>query len=117
MITLKKKAGPGDLSGITKLTVGVSWDPTSGSSGGPLGWVRRKRGVDLDLVAILMQGSEPVRFAGLDSLDPMGNGSVQHTADEQTGVASGDDESVHVTFASVPAAIDAIVFVAAAFKK
>ncbi|WP_227996399.1 TerD family protein [Nocardia australiensis] len=117
MITLKKEDGAADLNGITKLTVGVSWDPSSGTSGGALGWARRKRGVDLDLIAILMQGPEPVRFAGLDSLDPLGNGSVQHTGDEQTGAATGDDESVHVTFANVPDGIDAIVFVATAFKK
>ncbi|WP_433200177.1 TerD family protein [Nocardia sp. CA-107356] len=117
MITLKKEDGAADLNGITKLTVGVSWDPSGGTSGGALGILRRKRGVDLDLIAILMQGAEPVRFAGLDSLDPLGNGSVQHTGDEQTGAASGDDESVHVTFANVPEAIDAIIFVAAAFKK
>ncbi|MEV6429530.1 TerD family protein [Nocardia sp. NPDC051463] len=117
MITLKKEDGAADLNGITKLTVGVSWDPSAGTSGGAMGLLRRKRGVDLDLIAILMQGPEPVRFAGLDSLDPMGNGSVQHTGDEQTGAASGDDESVHVTFADVPGGIDSIVFVAAAFKK
>lgn len=115
--TLAKGDEPAELDGITKLSIGVSWDPSSGTSGGALGWARRKRGVDLDLIAILMQGDEPVRFAGLDSLDPMGNGSVQHTGDEQTGAASGDDETVHVTFADVSPAITSIVFVAAAFKK
>ncbi|WP_028476893.1 TerD family protein [Nocardia sp. CNY236] len=117
MITLRKEDGAADLAGISELHVGASWDPSSGTSGGALGWARRKRGVDLDLVAILMQGGEPVRFAGLDSLDPLGNGSVVHTGDEQTGAASGDDETVHVKFANVPPVIDAIVFVAAAFKK
>ncbi|MGX1810263.1 TerD family protein [Nocardia sp. NPDC055321] len=117
MITLRKEDGAADLGGITKLSVGVSWDPSAGSSGGVLGIARRKRGVDLDLIAILMQGAEPVRFAGLDSLDPLGNGAVLHTGDEQTGAASGDDETVHVTFGSVPTAIDSIIFVAAAFKK
>ncbi|MBL1080285.1 TerD family protein [Nocardia sp. 2] len=117
MITLKKEDGAADLAGITKMSVGVSWDPSAGASGGLLGIARRKKGVDLDLVAILMQGSEPVRFAGLDSLDPLGNSSVLHTGDEQTGAASGDDETVHVTFADVPGGIDAIIFVAAAFKK
>ncbi|MEU0544987.1 TerD family protein [Nocardia sp. NPDC005978] len=117
MITLRKEDGAADLGGITKLSVGVSWDPSAGSSGGVLGIARRKRGVDLDLIAILMQGAEPVRFAGLDSLDPLGNGAVLHTGDEQTGAASGDDETVHVTFANVPTAIDSIIFVAAAFKK
>ncbi|WP_306361517.1 TerD family protein [Nocardia sp. CC227C] len=117
MITLKKEDGAADLAGITKMSVGVSWDPSAGASGGLLGMARRKKGVDLDLVAILMQGGDPVRFAGLDSLDPLGNGSVVHTGDEQTGAAVGDDETVHVTFANVPTAIDSIVFVAAAFKK
>ncbi|WP_282776664.1 MULTISPECIES: TerD family protein [unclassified Nocardia] len=117
MITLKKEDGAADLAGITKMSVGVSWDPSAGASGGLLGMARRKKGVDLDLVAILMQGGDPVRFAGLDSLDPLGNGAVVHTGDEQTGAASGDDETVHVTFANVPTAIDSIVFVAAAFKK
>lgn len=117
MITLRKEDGAADLAGITKMSVGVSWDPSSGTSGGILGIARRKKGVDLDLIAILMQGAEPVRFAGLDSLDPLGNGSVAHTGDEQTGAASGDDETVHVTFDKVPSAITSIVFVAAAFKK
>ncbi|MET9213462.1 MULTISPECIES: TerD family protein [unclassified Nocardia] len=117
MITLKKEDGAADLAGITKMSVGVSWDPSAGSSGGLLGIARRKRGVDLDLIAILLQGGEPVRFAGLDSLNPLGNGAVVHTGDEQTGAAAGDDETVHVTFAEVPPGIDAIVFVAAAFKK
>ncbi|NNH70526.1 stress protein [Nocardia uniformis] len=117
MITLRKEDGAADLAGITKMSVGVSWDPSAGTSGGLLGIARRKKGVDLDLIAILMQGAEPVRFAGLDSLDPLGNGSVIHTGDEQTGAASGDDETVHVTFSEVPGGIDSIVFVAAAFKK
>ena len=117
MITLRKEDGPADLAGISNLSVGVSWDPSAGTSGGLLGMARRKKGVDLDLIAICAQGGDPVRFAGLDSLDPFGNGSVQHSGDEQTGAASGDDETVHVTFAGVPGAIDSIVFVAAAFKK
>jgi tellurium resistance protein TerZ len=106
-ITLTKESGAADLNGITHLIVGVAWDPSAGASGGVLGKARRKKGVDLDLVAVLMQGAEPVRFAGLDSLDPLGNGSVKHSG----------DETVQVTFANVPPAITSIVFIAAAFKK
>lgn len=116
-ITLTKDDGPADLNGVTHMSVGVAWDPSSGTSGGLLGKARRKKGVDLDLIAVLMQGSEPVRFAGLDSLDPLSNGSVKHSGDEQTGAAEGDDETVQVTFAAVPAQITAIVFIAAAFKR
>lgn len=44
MITLKKEDGAADLAGISKLSVGVSWDPSAGASGGALGWARRKKG-------------------------------------------------------------------------
>ncbi|MFG2592744.1 TerD family protein [Streptomyces sp. NBC_01166] len=117
MITLTKEDGPADLDGVTHLSIGVSWDPTAGSSGGVMGMLRRKTGTDLDLIAIAVQGADPVRLAGLDSLDPMGNGSLVHSGDNQTGRGDGDDETVTVEFARIPANITSIVFVAAAFKK
>ncbi|MGW2617226.1 TerD family protein [Streptomyces sp. NPDC001500] len=117
MITLTKEDGPADLDGVTRLTIGVSWDPTAGSSGGVLGKLRRKSGTDLDLIAVAMQGTDPVRLAGLDSLDPMGNGSLVHSGDNQTGHGDGDDETVTVEFARIPPQITSIVFVAAAYKK
>ncbi|MFC7219043.1 TerD family protein [Streptomyces polyrhachis] len=117
MITLKKEDGPADLDGITHLSIGVSWDPTSGSSGGLLGKLNRKVGTDLDLIAIAMAGADPVRLAGLDSLDPLGNGALVHSGDNQTGKGDGDDETVTVEFARVPQNVTAVVFVAAAYKK
>ncbi|WP_369200136.1 TerD family protein [Streptomyces sp. PU-14G] len=117
MITLTKEDGPADLDGVSHLTIGVSWDPTAGSSGGVMGRFRRKAGTDLDLIAVAMQDGDPVRLAGLDSLDPMGNGSLVHSGDNQTGHGDGDDETVTVEFAGVPGNINSIVFVAAAYKK
>ncbi|UNS95251.1 TerD family protein [Streptomyces tubbatahanensis] len=117
MITLTKEDGPADLDGVSHLSIGVSWDPTAGSSGGVMGRFRRKAGTDLDLIAIAMQDGDPVRLAGLDSLDPMGNGSLVHSGDNQTGHGDGDDETVTVEFAGVPGNITSIVFVAAAYKK
>ncbi|MFE2483155.1 TerD family protein [Streptomyces sp. NPDC057927] len=117
MITLTKEDGPADLDGVTHLSIGVSWDPTSGSSGGVMGVLRRKTGTDLDLIAIALQGTDPVRLAGLDSLDPMGNGSLVHSGDNQTGRGEGDDETLTVEFARIPPNITSIVFIAAAFKK
>ncbi|GGP77609.1 MULTISPECIES: TerD family protein [Streptomyces] len=117
MITLTKESGPADLDGVTHLSIGVSWDPTAGSSGGVVGLLRRKSGTDLDLIAVAMQGGDPVRLAGLDSLDPMGNGSLVHSGDNQTGRGDGDDETVTVEFARIPDQITSVVFVAAAFKK
>jgi stress response protein SCP2 len=117
VITLKKEDGPADLDGVTHLSIGVSWDPTVGSSGGLIGKIRQKAGTDLDLIAIAMQDSEPVRLAGLDSLDPLGNGGLVHSGDNQTGHGDGDDETVTVDFSRVPSNITSIVFVAAAYKK
>ncbi|MGQ4490717.1 TerD family protein [Streptomyces sp. 372A] len=117
MITLKKEDGPADLDGVTHLSIGVSWDPTVGSSGGLMGKLKQKKGTDLDLIAIAMQGADPVRLAGLDSLDPLGNGSLVHSGDNQTGKGEGDDETVTVDFAKIPSNVTAIVFVAAAYKK
>ncbi|MFI6333479.1 TerD family protein [Streptomyces sp. NPDC050535] len=117
MITLTKEDGPADLAGVTHLTIGASWDPTVGSSGGLMGKIRQKVGTDLDLIAIAMQGADPVRLAGLDSPDPLGNGSLLHSGDNQTGQGDGDDETVTVQLDRVPANITSIVFVAAAYKK
>ncbi|MEU5838064.1 TerD family protein [Streptomyces diacarni] len=117
MITLTKEDGPADLDGVSHLSIGVSWDPTAGSSGGVMGRFRRKAGTDLDLIAVAMQDGDPVRLAGLDSLDPMGNGSLVHSGDNQTGHGDGDDETVTVEFSGVPGNITSIVFVAAAYKK
>ncbi|EST30404.1 stress protein [Streptomycetaceae bacterium MP113-05] len=117
MITLTKEDGPADLDGVTHMSIGVSWDPTAGGSGGFVGKLRRKAGTDLDLIAIALQGEEPVRLAGLDSLDPLGNGSLVHSGDNQTGHGDGDDETVTVEFGRVPSNITSIVFVAAAYKK
>ena len=64
MITLTKEDGPADLDGVTHLEIGASWDPTVGSSGGFIGKLRQKAGTDLDLIAIAMQGQDPVHVAG-----------------------------------------------------
>jgi stress response protein SCP2 len=117
MITLTKDDEPADLAGVTHLSIGVSWDPTAGASGGVIGKLRRKVGTDLDLIAIAMQGPDPVRFAGLDSLDPLQNRSLLHSGDNQTGRGDGDDETVTVEFERLPSNITAIVFVAAAYKR
>ncbi|WP_069174202.1 TerD family protein [Streptomyces griseus] len=117
MITLTKEDGPADLDGVTHMSIGVSWDPTAGSSGGVMGKFRRKKGTDLDLIAIAMHNGDPVRLAGLDSLDPMGNGSLIHSGDNQTGHGDGDDETVTVEFARIPAHVTSIVFIATAYKK
>lgn len=116
MIALKKEDGPYGLGGITKLEVGISWDTSSAGHSGLLGRLSRKIGTDLDLVAVLMNGSDPVRFAGIDQLDPLKDGSVVHSGDNQTGKGEGDDETLSFDLGRISPNVTSIVIVAAAFK-
>lgn len=115
-ITLSKGDEPASLDGVTKLSVGAAWDPSSGNSGKVMGFLRKAKGTDLDLIAVAMVGSEPKRLAGLDSLNPFGNGSLIHTGDATTGKGDGDDELTEATFANFPAIVTSVVYVVAAFK-
>lgn len=116
MIELTKETGPADLAGVDKLRVGVSWDTSTGMSGGLIGKLKQRMGSDLDLVCIGVAGSNPVRYVGIDNLDPM-NGSVVHSGDNTTGRGDGDDEQIDVTFDRIPPNITELHFVIAAFKR
>lgn len=115
--TLTKADGPADLDGVTKMGIGASWDTTTGGRGGLMGFARKACGTDLDAFAILMSGSDPVRYAGLDVTDPLQNGAVTSTGDNQTGHGDGDDELLEVDFTKVPPQVTSIVFVCAAYKR
>jgi tellurium resistance protein TerD len=98
-VSLTKEAG----GTLTAVTVGLGWDARS-TTGADF---------DLDASALLLNsaGKVPtdqhfVFFNNLNSPD----GSVQHTGDNLTGEGEGDDESIKVAVASVPADIDKVVF-------
>ncbi|MFJ8750630.1 TerD family protein [Streptomyces sp. NPDC102441] len=97
-VSLSKEA-----PGLTAVTVGLGWD------------VRTTTGADHDLDASALMCDEAgkvvsdrhfVFYNNLTSPD----GSVQHTGDNLTGEGEGDDESVNVDLASVPAEVAKIVF-------
>jgi stress response protein SCP2 len=118
VVTLDKNSGPADLIGVEKLSVGVSWDMIGGGSGRILGALKRRKGVDLDLIAVAYNSSmEPVRYAGFDNLNPFGNGTLLHTGDNMSGKGDGDDELINVDLLLVPGIVHKLVFVVAAFKK
>ncbi|OPC80895.1 chemical-damaging agent resistance protein C [Embleya scabrispora] len=97
-VSLSKEA-----PGLTAVLVGLGWD------------VRTTTGTDFDLdaSAILLNGSGQapsdghfVFFNNLKSPD----GSVEHTGDNLTGEGEGDDETIKVNLAGVPADVERIVF-------
>ncbi|MGW7356096.1 TerD family protein [Streptomyces sp. NPDC054802] len=97
-VSLSKEA-----PGLTAVLVGLGWD------------VRTTSGADFDLDASALLLNETgkvvsdqhfVFYNNLASPD----GSVEHTGDNLTGEGEGDDESVKVNLAAVPAGVARIVF-------
>lgn len=107
---------PADLTGMTQLRIGVSWDASARNKGGLIGKMSRKAGADLDLFAIVMQGNDPVRFAGLDNVNPIGDGSLVHSGDNTTGQGDGDDETIDAFLTRLPQHVTGIIFTVAVFK-
>ena len=100
-----QKGGNVNLSkeapGIAKMIIGLGWDArvTDGAA------------FDIDGSAFLLKADGKVRadidmifYNNLKSSD----GSVTHTGDNRTGAGDGDDESVVVDLAKVPADVDKI---------
>ncbi len=88
---------------LTKVIVGLGWDPRSTDGAA----------FDLDGSAFLLKSDAKVRadtdfifYNNLKSSD----GSVVHNGDNTTGQGEGDDETVSVDLARVPADIDKISF-------
>ena len=90
---------------LTHLHIGLGWDPVQkkkGLLGGLLGG-GGSDSIDLDASVILVDSSkrilDNVWFQQLKSKD----GSIVHSGDNLTGEGEGDDESIRVDLARVPA--------------
>jgi tellurium resistance protein TerD len=92
-----------EAPGMTAVLVGLGWDArtTTGTD------------FDLDASALLLNNTGKVVsdkhfifFNNTTSPD----GSVEHTGDNLTGEGDGDDETIKVNLAAVPAEVDKIVF-------
>ena len=92
--------------GLTKMTIGLGWDPNEGTG----------HDFDLDASAFMIDErrqipSEPffVFYGNTDSPD----GALRHTGDDPTGgnSADGDDESILVDLSKVDSRITEILFV------
>ena len=103
--------------GLSKILVGLGWDPVQNSGGGILGSLfggGSAPNIDCD-ASVLMLGAndklqnnnDVVYFGNLKSRD----GSVQHSGDNLTGDGDGDDEQIIVDLTKVPANIQKLVFV------
>ncbi len=91
-----------EAPGLSKILVGLGWDARSTDGAA----------FDLDGSAFLLNASGKIRsdsdfifYNNLKSSD----GSVEHTGDNTTGEGEGDDESIRVSLATVPADVDKVV--------
>ncbi|WP_066256924.1 TerD family protein [Neobacillus drentensis] len=104
--------------GLSKILVGLGWDPVqSGGGGGLFGGLFGGGGaanIDCDASVIMLGANDKLQnnkdvvyFGNLKSMD----GSVQHSGDNLTGDGDGDDEQVIIDLSRVPSHIHKLVFV------
>ncbi|MFC6268970.1 TerD family protein [Frigoriflavimonas asaccharolytica] len=94
--------------GLSKLTIGLGWDPREGNTGA--------EGFDLDASAIMIDANR--KLLGEDSFIFYNNlvspdGALTHTGDDPDGNSSDgdDDEAIIVDLARVDAKVEEILFV------
>lgn len=106
--------------GLSKIMVGLGWDPVqkSGGGGGLFGGLFGGGGsganVDCDASVIMLGANDKLQnnndviyFGNLKSKD----GSVTHSGDNLTGDGDGDDEQVSIELDRVPGHVEKLVFV------
>jgi len=87
--------------GLTKIRVGLGWDARSTDGGA----------FDLDASALLLGADGKVRSSDdfiFYNQPKSADGSVVYNGDNRTGAGDGDDETVDVNLAGVPADVDRI---------
>jgi tellurium resistance protein TerZ len=113
-ISLEKSGG-----GITKLHMGLGWDPVPKKKGGFLSGLLGGGGggdIDLDASCVVFDAAgemlDLVWFRALKSKD----GSIVHTGDNLTGEGDGDDEAIKVDVSRLPAGATHLVFLVSSVR-
>ena len=115
-ISLEKEAGVK----LTKIMMGLGWDAVKKNSkpgflGGLFGGGGGDSSVDLDASCVMFDENknviDTVWFKQLTSKD----GSIVHSGDNRTGDGDGDDETIYVDLAKIPASVSVLFFVVNSF--
>lgn len=91
-----------EAAGITVFRMGLAWD------------VNTSGGADFDLDAAAIPCKEDGKAVGPDALCfygnlNWGNGAIKHSGDERTGAATGDDETITIDTAKLPADVKKVI--------
>ncbi len=110
-ISLSKDGGS-----LTRVKMGLGWDPISAPKKGLFKRSAPEKEIDLDASVVLLDADrqvvDTVWFRQLKSKD----GSVTHTGDNLTGAGDGDDESILVDLSAVPSNVEILAFTVNSFS-
>ncbi|MGP9820133.1 TerD family protein [Salinarimonas sp. NSM] len=106
-----------ESAGLSKVRMGLGWDPVKKKGGFLSGLLGGGGGdIDLDASCLMFDGSRQlvdiVWFRQLKS----GDGAIVHSGDNLTGEGDGDDETIGVDLARLPAAVQTLVFTVNSFR-
>jgi tellurium resistance protein TerD len=108
--------------GLSKIMVGLGWDPADNAGGG--GFLGNlfgggKSNIDCDASVFMLDANG--KLAKQKNLVYYGNlnsscGSVRHAGDNLTGQGEGDDEQIYIDLSKVPSDVHRLVFVVNIYK-
>ncbi len=103
-------------TGLSKILVGLGWDPVQKSGKGMLGSLFGGGAPNIDCDASVLMLNENGKLGSKKDLIYFGNlrsncGSVIHSGDNLTGDGHGDDEQITVELSKIPTNIHKLIFV------
>lgn len=103
-------------SGLSKIIVGLGWDPVASSGKGVFGSIFGKSSANVDCDASVLMLDVNNKLQSLKDIVYFGKqasdcGSVKHSGDNLTGDGDGDDEQIQVDLSKIPAHIGRLVFI------
>lgn len=101
---------------LSRITVGLGWDPVSGSKGGVLRAILGSTKADIDCDASVFMLNKNGSFDSEKGLIYYARlkskcGSIVHVGDNLTGDGDGDDEQIFIDLDRVPSNIESLLFV------
>jgi tellurium resistance protein TerD len=105
-----------DDPSLSKIMVGLGWDPVKKSGGGLLAGLFGGGAPDIDCDASVFMLDENGKIKSKENIIYFGNlksrcGSVKHSGDNLTGGGAGDDEQIFIELPLVPRDVHKLVFV------
>lgn len=100
---------------LSKLSVGVGWDPVK--SKGFLGFGSTAKAIDLDASIVMLDENKQVVDMVWWQKKISSCNAIRHSGDNQTGEGGGDDETIDINTAALPARVKYLVVTVNSFRR